>query len=40
MGDGKAMPADMAKRHQMMSDHMATMQLMMDMMKQRMPAAQ
>ena len=40
MGDGKAMPADMARRHQMMTDHMAMMQLMMDMMKQRMPAAQ
>ena len=38
MGEGKAMPADMAKRHQMMTDHMATMQTMMDMMSQRMPA--
>lgn len=38
MGDGKAMPPGMAQRHQMMSEHMATMQLMMDMMKQRMPA--
>ena len=39
MGDGKGMPADMAKRHQMMTDHMATMQMMMDMMADRMPAA-
>lgn len=39
MGDGKAMPADMAKRHQMMTDHMAMMQTMMDMMADRMPAA-
>ena len=39
MGDGKGMPADMAKRHQMMTDHMAMMQLMMDMMADRMPPA-
>ena len=39
MGDGKGMPADMAKRHQMMTDHMAMMQMMMDMMADRMPAA-
>ncbi len=40
MGDGKGMPADMAKRHQMMADHMAMMQMMMDMMAERMaPAA-
>ena len=39
MGDGKGMPADMAKRHQMMTDHMATMQMMMDMMADRMPPA-
>ena len=38
MGEAKGMPADMAKRHQMMTDHMATMQTMMDMMTQRMPA--
>ena len=37
IGDGKGMPADMAKRHQMMTDHMATMQMMMDMMADRMP---
>jgi len=37
MGDGKGMPADMAKRHQMMTDHMAMM--LMDMMADRMPAA-
>ena len=39
VGDGKAMPADMAKRHQMMTDHMASMQMMMDMMSDRMPPA-
>jgi hypothetical protein len=39
MVDGKDMPADMAKRHQMMTDHMATMQMMMDMMADRMPPA-
>jgi len=38
-GKGKGMPADMAKRHQMMTDHMATMQMMMDMMADRMPLA-
>ena len=38
MGDGKAMPPEMAKRHQMMTDQMAMMQMMMDMMMQRMPA--
>lgn len=37
MGDGKGMPTDMAKRHQMMADHMAMMQMMMDMMVDRMP---
>ena len=39
MADGKGMPADMAARHQMMSDHMAMMQMMMDMMMDRMPPA-
>lgn len=39
MGDGKGMPTDMAKRHQMMADHMAMMQTMMDMMADRMPPA-
>ncbi len=39
MGDGKGMPADMAKRQQMMTEHMAMMQMMMDMMADRMPAA-
>ena len=39
MGDGKGMPNDMAKRHQMMADHMAMMQTMMDMMADRMPPA-
>lgn len=39
MGDGKGMPADMAKRHQMMADHMAMMQTMMELMADRMPPA-
>ena len=39
MGDGKGMPTDMAKRHQMMADHMAMMQMMMDMMANGMPPA-
>ena len=39
MGDGKGMHADMAKRHQLMSNHMALMQMMMDMMADRMPPA-
>ena len=39
MGDGKGMPMDMAKRHQMMTDHMAMMQMMMTMMADRMPPA-
>ena len=39
MGDGKGMPTDMAKRHQTMADHMAMMQMMMDMMAERMPTA-
>ena len=39
MGDGKGKPADMAKRQQMMADHMAMMQMMMDMMTDRMPPA-
>ncbi len=39
MGDCKGMPTDMAKRHQMMADHMAMMQTMMDMMADRMPPA-
>lgn len=39
MGESKAIPADMAKRHQMMTDHMASMQMMMDMMSDRMPPA-
>ena len=38
MGGGKGMPPEMARRHQMMTAHMATMQTMMDMMMQRMPA--
>jgi hypothetical protein len=29
----------MAQRHQMMTEHMAMMQMMMDMMTQRMPAS-
>ena len=39
MGEGKGMPTDMAKRHQMMADHMALMQMMMDMMTDRLPSA-
>ena len=39
MGDGKVMQAEMAKREQMMADHSAMMQIMMDMMAQRMPAS-
>jgi hypothetical protein len=34
MGDGKGMPAEMAKRHQMMEGRM---QMMMEMMMQRLP---
>jgi hypothetical protein len=39
MGDGKGMAGDMAKHHQMMTEHMAMMQMMMDMMADRMPPA-
>ncbi len=39
MGDGEGMPADMNKRHQLMSDHMTLMQKMMDMMADRVPPA-
>ena len=40
MGDGKGMPDDMARRHRMMmADHTGTMQMMMDMMADRMPPA-
>jgi hypothetical protein len=39
MDHGKGTPAGMAQRHQMMTEHMATMQTMMDMMMQRMPAS-
>ena len=37
MGDGKGMPAEMAKRHQMMEGRMEMMQTMMEMMMQRLP---
>ena len=37
MGDGKGMPAEMAKRHQMMEGRMEMMQMMMEMMMQRLP---
>jgi hypothetical protein len=37
MGDGKRMPADMAKRQQMMEGRMEMMQTMMEMMMQRLP---
>ena len=39
MGDGNVMQAEMAKREQMLADHAAMMQMMMDMMMQRMPAS-
>ena len=39
MCDGQGMPTDMARRRQMMADHMALMQTMMDMMVDRMPPA-
>lgn len=38
MASGKPMPPDMARRHQLMTQHMETMQMMMDMMMDRMPA--
>ena len=37
MAEGKGMPADMTKHHQMMAQRMDSMQMMMDMMMQRMP---
>ena len=39
MADGKGMPADMAKHHKMMEQRMTTMQMMMEMMMDRMPPA-
>lgn len=39
MGEGKVLPADMARHHQMMSENMASMQMMMNMMSDRMPSA-
>ena len=39
MDHNKGMPADMTQRQQMMTEHMAMMQMMMDMMAQRMPAS-
>lgn len=39
MGHSKGMPAGMARRHQMMTEHMSMMQMIMDMMMQRMPAS-
>jgi hypothetical protein len=39
MDHSKGMPDGMAQRHQMMTEHMAMMQMMMDMMMQRMPAS-
>lgn len=35
----KGVTAGMAQRHQMMPEHMDMMQMMMDMMMQRMPAS-
>ena len=37
MAEGKGMPDDMAKHHQMMAQRMDSIQMMMDMMMQRMP---
>ena len=37
MGDGKGMPAEMSKRHQMMEGRMEMMQMMREMMMQRLP---
>ena len=39
MGESMAAPADMAQRQQLMESRMETMQLMMEMMMQRMPAS-
>ena len=39
MDHSKGLPAGMAQRHQMMTEHMTMMQMMMDMMMQRMPAS-
>jgi len=39
MDHSKGMPAGMAQRHQMMTEHMAMMQMMTDMMSDRMPPA-
>ena len=39
MGGGQGMPAEMARHRQMKDDHMAMMQMMMDMMSDRMPPA-
>jgi len=37
MGGGRGMPPDMAKRQSMMAEHMGLMQMMVDMMADRMP---
>jgi len=39
MAEGKGMPADMAKHHQMMAQRMDMMQMMMEMMMDQMPPA-
>ena len=39
MADAKGMPADMAKHHNMMEQRMTMMQMMMEMMIDRMPPA-
>ena len=39
MADAKGMPADMAKHHKMMEQRMTTMQMMMEMMMDRMSPA-
>lgn len=38
MADAKGMPADMAKHHKMMEERMTMMQMMMEMMMDRMPS--
>ena len=39
MSIDRGMPPNMARRHRMMADHMALMQMMMDMMSDRIPPA-
>ena len=39
VGGQAGMPADMATHHKMMGQHMSMMEMMLDMMQQRMPAS-